>query len=146
MSQTAKILDLNVIKAKQEQEDAGEWFTYEEGGRFLVAFIGRDDFSRKLNRLEEMVRLQRPDLKKKDARQNYIKKLPPEIAEENGYRAMYGTLVLAWENVGAPPIEFTEENFVAVFRQVRGLGNAILEFSGERENYRKEQIEQNAGN
>ncbi len=146
MSQTVRTLNLDAIRIKQEQEDAGEWFIYEDGGRFLVAFIGRDDFSRKLNRLEEMVRMQRPDLKKKDARQNYIKKLPPDIAEENGYRAMFGTIVLAWERVGEPPIEFTEENFVAVFKQVRGLGNAILEFSGERENYRKEQVEKNAGN
>lgn len=146
MSQKAKILNLDEVRIKQEHEDAGEWYTYDEGGRYLVAFIGREDFSRKLNRLEEMVRQSRPDLKKKDARQNYIKKLPPEIAEENAHRAMFGTIVLAWECVGEPLIEFTEDNFVAVMGQVRGLASAILDFSSERENYRKEQTEQNTGN
>lgn len=143
---TAKILSINDVKAKQEKEDAGEWYTYDEGGKFLVAFIGREDFARKLNRLEDSIRQSRPDLKKKDGRQNYVKKLPSEMSEEIGFKAMYGTLVLDWANIDPTYSEFTEENFVKVLKAVRGLGNAILEFSSERENFHREQIEENAGN
>lgn len=145
MSQNIKVLDLAAVKAKQALEDAGEWYNYDEGGSYLVAFIGREDFARRLNRLEEMARQSRPDLKKKDSRGNWTKKLPAELSEEIGYRAMFGTLVLGWKAVGDPCEEFTEDNFVAVMQAVRGLGNAILEFSSERENYRAEQAEQNLG-
>jgi hypothetical protein len=149
MSQTAKILNISEIKAKQEREDSGEPFHFEDGGTFTVAFIGREDFSRRLARLEDQARLARPELKKKDQRGNYIKKLPPEVAEEIGARAMFGSIVLGWSSItadGITPLEFTEENFVTVLKSVRGLGNAILEFSSERENYHREQVEANAGN
>ena len=72
-----------------------------------------------------------------------------EVAEEIGARAMFGSIVLGWSSItsdGATPLEFTEENFVTVLKSVRGLGNAILEFSSERENYHREQVEANAGN
>jgi len=148
MSQTAKILDLNAVRAKQEREDSGEPFHFEDGGTFTVAFIGREDFSRRLARLEEQARLQRPELKKKDGRGNFIKKLPTEVAEEIGARAMFGTIVLDWSNVksGEGFLDFTEENFVLVLKAVRGLGNAILEFASERENYHREQTEADSGN
>lgn len=148
MSQTAKILDLNAILAKQQKEDSGEWFRYEEGGEFLVAFIGREDFSRRLNRLEEQARLARPELKKKDQRGNYIKKLPAEVTEEIGARAMFGSIVLDWRQIqrGGAHIDFTEDEFVSVVKAVRGLGNAILEFASERENYHREQVEADLGN
>jgi len=143
---TAKILSISDMKAKQEKEDSGEWYTYDEGGKFLVAFIGREDFAKKLNRLEDSIRQSRPDLKKKDGRQNYVKKLPPEMSEEIGFKAMYGTLILDWDNIDPAYSEFTEVNFVTVLKAVRGLGNALLEFSSERENFHREQIEDNAGN
>lgn len=149
MSQTAKILNLNDVREKQQREDSGEPFHFEDGGTFTVAFIGREDFARRLSRLEDQARLARPELKKKDARQNYIKKLPPEVAEEIGARAMFGSIVLGWSNVsadGVTPLEFTEDNFVTVMKSVRGLANAILEFASERENYHREQLEADSGN
>lgn len=148
MSQKAKILNLDAIRAKQEREDAGEPFRFEDGGVFCVAFIGREDFSRRLARLEELARMQRPELKKKDARGNYIKKLQPEVTEEIAARAMFGTIVLGWGDVSSDGklLDFTEENFVMVLKAVRGLGNAILEFSSERENYHREQVEADSGN
>lgn len=148
MSQTAKILNLEEIRAKQAREDSGEPFRFEDGGTFTVAFIGREDFSRRLARLEEQARLARPELKKKDQRGNYTKKLPPEVAEEIGARAMFGSIVLGWKDIknGDEFLEFTEDNFVLVLKAVRGLGNAILEFASERENYHREQVEADAGN
>lgn len=117
-----KVLSIELARRRAAKEAEGAWFHYRHGGSFLVRGGKHTDFLRKreLTIAQERATL---GLAATD-------ELPLDAANRAGARALFETVVAAWDDVADP---WTEENFVALLTTDYFLGASIENFSLDRE-------------
>lgn len=130
----SKVLSLAAAKARQLAEKAGTWFEYRFGGRFKVAYHRNADYSRRL----ELFR----DEERQALKLGPDETLPIEARNRSTVRAMFGTLLLDWEEVFADEeknerLEFTIENALELLLTDVDLAQELVEFAQKRENHHR---------